>query len=114
MQRGEIWWADLEDPTGSAPGYRRPVLIIQSDSFNQSKIQTVIVVALTSNMVLADMPGNVAFYKAESKLPKDSVVNISQIMTLDKSTLKKKVSAAPDNLVHVIDAGLKLVLGLGV
>jgi len=112
MKRGEIWWADLDEPVGSAPGYRRPVIIIQADAFNKSKIQTIIVAVLTSNVQLSDMPGNIPLSKTESKLSKDCAINISQLMTIDKSILKKRVSMLEDRLVHVMDAGIKLVLDL--
>jgi len=79
MYRGEIWWANLSEPVGSEPGYRRPVLIIQDDTFNQSRINTVIVAVITSNVQLAEAPGNVSLPSQASGLPKDSVVNVSQI-----------------------------------
>ncbi len=85
--RGEIWWADLPTPEGPERGYKRPVLIVQSDFFNQSRIQTVLAVGLTSNLRLAQAPGNVLLAAAKTGLPKDSVVNASQLVTLDKSSL---------------------------
>ena len=91
MQRGEIWWAELKAPIASEPGYRRPVLLIQSDAFNRSRIQTVIAVALSTNLRLAAAPGNVLLPAAETGLPKDSVANSSQIITVDKSLLKANV-----------------------
>ena len=87
MTRGEIWWASLPAPSGSGPGYRRPVLIIQSNPFNLSRISTVIVAAITSNLSLADAPGNVRVGKADSGLSRPSVVNVSQIVTVDRSLL---------------------------
>ncbi len=86
MYRGEIWWANLPEPVGSEPGYNRPVLVIQDDTFTQSNINTVIVVIITSNLNLAAAPGNVLLRKAASGLPKDSVANVSQILTLDKNS----------------------------
>ena len=92
ITRGEIWWAELEDPRGSEPGFRRPVVVVQADSFNRSQIGTVLVVAITSNLELAEAPGNVTLSRRASRLPRKSVVNVSQILTLDKGFLAKKVS----------------------
>ena len=112
MQRGEIWWATLRTPTGSEPGYRRPVLIIQSNDFNKSRINTVVVAMLTSNLRLKAAPGNVLLAKRSTKLPKDSVANVSQVVTLDKSFLTEHISRlSPDKIKHV-DDGLRLVLNL--
>lgn len=85
MKRGEIWWATLPPPAGFGPGFRRPVLIIQSDPFNESRISTATVAVITSNLALAEAPGNVRTGKAESRLSRPSVVNVSQILTLDKA-----------------------------
>jgi mRNA interferase MazF len=85
IQRGEIWWADLPEPRRSEPGYRRPVLVVQADSFNLSRIQTAIVAAITSNVELADAPGNVLLPVRSAGLASDSVVNVSQLLTLDRS-----------------------------
>ena len=112
MQRGEIWWASLPAPTGSEPGYRRPVLIIQQDDFNRSRISTVIAVALTSNLRLSEAPGNVLLKKRWTDLPKDSVANISQIITLDKSSLTERISTLPKLKITEIDNGLRLVLNI--
>ena len=98
MHRGEIWWANLPEPVGSEPGYRRPVLIIQDDTFTQSRISTVIVAIITSNLRLAEAPGNVLLPSAASGLPKDSVANVSQILTLDKTFLVERVGSLPFNL----------------
>ena len=84
MKRGEIWWADLPDPVASEPGYRRPLLIIQVDEFNRSAINTVVAVVLTSNLNLAGAPGNLLLKSTQTGLPKDSVVNVSQVLTVDK------------------------------
>jgi len=110
--RGEIWWADLPEPRGSEPGYRRPVLIIQADAFNRSGIRTVIVAAITSNLRLAEAPGNVLLPPRLSGLPRDSVVNISQIFALDRSFLTEEVGRLPGKLLANVDAGLRLVLAL--
>src|SRR5580658_10533576 len=95
MRRGEIWWASLGEPQGSAPGFRRPVLIIQSNEFNESSIRTSICAAITSNIRLADAPGNVRVTRSVSGLPHESVVNVSQLVTLDKTLLTGKVGRLP-------------------
>lgn len=112
MQRGEIWWASLPPPTKSGPGYRRPVLVMQSDHFNASAINTVVVVSITSNRRLADAPGNVLCRKRQTKLSKDSVVNVSQVATLDKSLLTERISNLPSPLIQRVESGLRLVLAL--
>ena len=112
IRRGEIWWAALPAPIGSEPGFRRPVLIVQSDAFNQSRIQTVIAVTITSNKRLAQAPGNVLLNRRDSGLPKDSVANVSQVITLDKSFLIKRVRTLPRSLLDRLDAGLRLVMSL--
>lgn len=112
MTRGEIWWADLPDPRGSEPGFRRPVLVIQSNPFNRSRIQTVIVAVITSNLRLAEAPGNVLLPARISGLPRDSVVNVSQVLTLDRSFLTEEVSKLPNRFLAEVDAGLRLVLEL--
>ncbi len=112
MYRGEIWWTALSAPTGSEPGYRRPVLIVQDDTFNQSEIGTVIVVAITSNTRLAAAPGNVLLPSKASGLPKESVANVSQVLTLDKSFLVERIGSLPNHLQEAIDEGLRLVLYL--
>lgn len=112
MQRGEIWWADLDEPRGSAPGFKRPLVIIQADAFNRSRIQTVVCAVLSSNLRLADAPGNVFVSKLESGLPRDSVINISQIVTIDRSTLTERVGKLSGRFRERIDNGLRLVLEL--
>jgi len=112
MQRGEIWWATLRPPTGSEPGYRRPVLIIQSDDFNESRINTVVVAVLTSNLHLKAAPSNVFLSKRSTKLPKDSVANVSQVITLDKSFLTKRISRLSRDKMNLVDDGIRLVLNL--
>jgi mRNA interferase MazF len=112
MYRGEIWWADLPDPMGAEPGYRRPVIIIQDDTFTQSLISTVIVVIVTSNLRLAAAPGNVLLPSQATGLPKDSVANISQVFTIDKIFLKDCVGTLPVYLQEDIDAGLRTVMYL--
>ena len=112
MRRGEIWWASLPSPTGSEPGFRRPVLIVQSDHFNQSKISTVIAAAITSNTGLAAAPGNVSLSRRASGLPKASVVNVSQLATVDKGRLTARVRALSKEVMDSVDEGLQLVLSL--
>ncbi|SEA98314.1 MULTISPECIES: type II toxin-antitoxin system PemK/MazF family toxin [Thiothrix] len=112
MKRGEIWWASLEEPRGSEPGYKRPVVIISSDDFNQSRIQTVVVAIVTSNLRLANAPGNISISKRDSGLSKESVINVSQILTLDKVFLTEKVSRLPDKKILALDESLKLSLSL--
>jgi mRNA interferase MazF len=112
VRRGEIWWADLEEPTGSSPGYRRPVVVVQSDAFNRSRIGTVIAVVLTSNSKLIDAPGNVLIERKQSSLPKDSAANVSQVVTLDRSYLSERVCKLPPRTMASIDAGLRLALDL--
>ena len=112
MKRGEIWWAELPSPVGSGPGYKRPVLVIQANPFNASRIATVIVAVVTSNLALAEAPGNVRIAKSESGLPQPSVVNVSQLITLDRSVLTKKVKTLPGVAMDKVDSGLKVVLAL--
>jgi len=112
MERGEVWWAQLPDPIASEPGFRRPVLIIQSNAFNRSRIRTVITIVLTSNLRLAEAPGNVIVPASESDLPKDSVANVSQVITLDRTFLTEKCSRLSSQLIKSIDEGLRLVLSL--
>jgi mRNA interferase MazF len=112
VRRGEIWWADLDEPRGSEPGYRRPVLIVQDDGFNRSRISTVLAIVVTSNLRLVDAPGNVLIPAKAAGLPKDSVANISQIVTLDREFLDERVGRLPARYMAAVDAGLKLVLAL--
>lgn len=112
MKRGEVWWAALPDPVGSGPGYRRPVLVVQSDPFNASRISTVVVAVITSNLQLADAPGNVRVARGDSGLSRASVVNVSQLVTLDRAILVKRVKALPAAVIDAVDRGLKLVLAL--
>ena len=110
IQRGEIWWADLPQPRRSEPGYRRPVLVVQADSFNLSTIQTAIVAAITSNVELAGAPGNVLLPARSAGLPRDSVVNVSQLLTLDRSFLTEHAGTLPARVLRAVDEGLRLVL----
>ena len=112
MKRGEIWWASLTAPKGSGPGYRRPVLVVQANSFNESRISTVLVVVLTSNLALAQAPGNVRISKSDSGLSKASVLNVSQIITIDRQFLTERVGTVPGRVMEKINEGLKLVLSV--
>ena len=112
IRRGDIWWASLPRPTGSGPGYRRPMLIVQADDFNASLIQTVIAAVITSNLKLARAPRNVLCSRKHTRLSRDSVVNVSQIMTLDKSLLTQRVGLLPAQLFRQVEDGLRLVLHL--
>jgi mRNA interferase MazF len=112
MRRGEIWWASLSTPRGSSPGYRRPVLIVQSNEFNRSRINTVVAVVITSNLLLSDAPGNIRIPARASGLTKPSVVNVSQIITVDKSCLTERIRTLKDNYMKEVDDGLRLVLSV--
>lgn len=112
MKRGEVWWADLPEPTGSEPGLRRPVLIVQSNAFNESRIATAIVAVITSNLFLENAPGNVRLSKSDSGLPKPSIVNVSQLITIDRTLLGQRVKALPSKVLTEIGEGLRLVLAL--
>jgi mRNA interferase MazF len=112
MTRGELWWADFGIPFGSEPGYKRPVLIIQNDFFNNSKINTTIVIPLTTNMILADAPGNILITKRESKLKKDSVITISQIEVIDRQRLLEKITKLDKAILRKIENNILFVLGI--
>jgi mRNA interferase MazF len=112
IERGDIWWADLGEPDGSGPGFRRPVVIVQADPFNRSRLQTVIAVVLTSNIRLVDAPGNVLMPSKSTGLPKDSVANVSQLITVDREFLTDKISRIRGQLLKDVDSGLRLVLAL--
>ena len=112
MRRGEVWWANLPVPTGSEPGYRRPVLIVQADDFNQSRIQTVMAAAITSNTALAAAPGNVSLSKRSAGLGRESVINVSQIVTLDKQFLAERAGRIPAVKLRQVDEGLRLIFAL--
>jgi mRNA interferase MazF len=112
MRRGEVWWATLPPPVGSGPGGRRPVVIAQAEHVTKSRIRTVIVVTLTSNLILARYTGNVLLPAQLSGLERDSVANVSQILTIDKTLLTEYVATLPISLMDEIDEGLRLVLDL--
>ncbi len=112
MRRGEIWWATLPAPAGSEPGFRRPVLIVQADEFNRSRIRTVIAVAITSNVFLAGAPGNISLSKRSAGLGRESVVNVSQVITLDTRFLTERVGRLSERKLRQVEDGLRLVLAL--
>lgn len=112
MKRGEVWWASLPSPAGSGPGMRRPIVVVQSNPFNDSRIATVVIAVVTSNLALAEAPGNVRIVKSDSGLRKASVVNVSQVLTIDRTLLTDRIRALPAHLMQRVDAGLRLVLGL--
>lgn len=110
IRQGDVYWIDLGEPEGSEPGYRHPHVVVQNNVFNHSKINTVVVCALTSNLKRAAVPGNVLLKKGEGGLKKESVVNISQVVTVNKSDLTERIGALPSTRVRQIVAGLKLLI----
>ena len=112
MTRGELWWVDLGMPYGSEPGFRRPVLILQNDIFNKSKINTTIVIPLTTNMLFADAPGNIFINKDESNLSKDSVIVISQIRAIDRKRLVERISKVKGVLMEEVEKNILFTLGI--
>ena len=112
VERGQIWWADLGEPDGSEPGFRRPLLIVQNDAFNRSRLRTTLAVVLTSNLRLLDAPGNVLLSAKASGLPRDSVANVSQVITIDRDFLTERAGTIRGALLADVDAGLRLVLDL--
>ena len=111
IAQGEVWWADLGDPAGSEPGFRRPVIVIQGDAFNRSSLRTVVCVALTSNLRWADAPGNVLLTARATGLAKDSVANVSQVVTLDRAGLVERVGRLSAARLDLVLAGVDIVLG---
>ena len=109
--QGEVWWADLPEPTGSGPGFRRPVVVVQGDALNRSRLATAVCVPLTSNLRWADAPGNVALAARLTGLPKDSVANVSAIVALDRALLTERVGRLSRAKVELLLAGIDLVLG---
>jgi mRNA interferase MazF len=112
VARGEVWWADLPDPVESAPGGTHPVLVIQANAYNRSRLSTVVAVVLTSNLRLADMPGNVLVSAREAGLPKPSVVNVTQIITADKSFLRSRAGRLKAETMERVEHGISVLLGL--
>ena len=111
IAQGNIWWADLADPVGSAPGYRRPVLVVQSDALNRSRIATAVCVPLTSNLKWADAPGNVLLSARSTGLDRDSVANVSLIVAIDKAQLTERAGRVPQRKLDLVLAGVDVVLG---
>ncbi len=111
MSQGEVWWADLPAPTGSEPGFRRPVVIVQGDAFNRSELRTVVCVALTSNLRWGEAPGNVLLPARATRLGRDSVANVSQIVTLDKGMLSERVAKLSRATLDLVLAGIEIVFG---
>lgn len=111
ISQGEVWWAKLPSPTGSGPGFRRPVVVVQGDALNRSRIATVVCVPLTSNLKWADAPGNVRLAARTTSLPKDSVANVSQVVALDKVLLTDRVGSLSRSKVELLLAGIDVVLG---
>jgi mRNA interferase MazF len=112
ITRGAVYWADLGEPAGSRPAKRRPVLVLQADPYNASQLATVVAAVITSNTGLAAMPGNVFLPAAAVGLPRDSVVNVTALVTLDKNDLGQRAGAVPDSLLREVNVGLRRVLGL--
>ena len=110
IQQGDVFWFNFGVPEGSEPGYSRPVIVIQNDMFNRSKIDTVVIIATTTNYELAHAPGNVLLKKGEGSLPKDSVANISQIYTVDKSSLTEKIGTLSSTKIKQIIEGVKVLI----
>lgn len=113
IAQGEVWWADLADAAGSGPGFRRPVVVVQGDAFNASALQTVVCLALTSNLRWADAPGNVLLPARATGLPKPSVANVSQVVTLDRGALAERVGRLSASRLELVIAGIDVVLGRG-
>lgn len=111
ISQGDVWWADLRDPVGSEPGFRRPVIVVQGDALNRSRIATVVCVPLTSNLKWAKAPGNVELSPRLTGLPKASVANVSQIVTLDKSLLTDRTGTLSREKMRLIFSGIDIVLG---
>jgi mRNA interferase MazF len=111
IAQGEVWWADLGDPVGSAPGYRRPVLVVQCDAFNRSRIGTILCVPLTGNLRLAEAPGNVRLATSETGLDRESVANVSQVLAADRSQLTERVGKVARRRLELVFAGIDVVLG---
>ncbi len=111
VSQGEVWWADLVDPSGSGPGFRRPLVVLQGNALNRSRLATVVSVPLTSNIRWADAPGNVLLRARSTGLPKDSVANVSQIIAVDRTLLAERIGRVSRNQLRAIFAGIDIVLG---
>lgn len=111
ITQGDIWWAELPDPVGSAPGFRRPVIVVQGNALNRSRISTAVCVPLTSNLEWAAAPGNVELAEQLTNLPRDSVANVSQLLTLEKAVLTERAGSIPRRKLELVLSGIDLVLG---
>ena len=111
IAQGEVWWAELPEPEGSGPGFRRPVVVVQGDAFNRSRIATVVCVPLTSNLAWAEAPGNVPLSARATGLPKDSVANVSQLVSLDRGLLRDRAGRLTRGQIDRVLAGIDIVLG---
>lgn len=111
IAQGDVWWADLEEPAGSGPGFRRPVVVVQGDALNRSRLATVVCVPLTSNVKWADAPGNLLMRARATGLSRESVANVSQIVALDRSVLTERVGRVSRKQVDLLLAGIDVVLG---
>lgn len=112
VHRGEIWWADLAEPRGSGPGFRHPVLILQAEPFNRSRLRTVVGIIVSSNTRLLDAPGNVLLPAKETGLPRDSVANVAQFVTIDHDFLEDRAGRVAPRTLARVEVGVRLVLGL--
>ena len=112
MKRGSIWWAYIGEPQGSSPGYRRPVVIVQAVKFTRSQLRTVLVATISSNLRLADIPSNILVPATISTLPRDSVINISQVIAIDKQFFEEKVTDLPTRFLYLLDSSLRLIMDL--
>lgn len=113
IAQGEVWWADLGEPAGSEPGFRRPVIVVQADAFNASSLRTVVCVVLTSNVKWGEAPGNVALAARATGLPKPSVANVSQLVTIDRMVLTERAGRLSASNLDLVLAGIDVVLGRG-
>lgn len=111
IAQGDVWWADLDEPVGSEPGYRRPIVVVQGDAFNRSAIATVVCVPLTTTLDLVESPGNVFLPRTATRLPRDSVANVSQITTFNRDVLLERVGHLSSNHLSAILAGIDTLLG---
>jgi mRNA interferase MazF len=112
IRRGDLWWADLGKPRGSGPGLKRPVLVVQAEAFNRSQIRTIVVASLTTNLGLAAAPGNVACRPRGTGLRQPSVINVSQLSTLDRTFFVERIGSLPASVMSEVEDGMRLVLGI--
>ena len=112
VKRGEVWWGDLPEPRGAEPGFRRPLLVLQTDELTKGRLRTVVVAVITSNTRLANYPGNVYLDQNKTGLPKDSVVNLTQLYSIDKEFLGERVGQLPQRLMDLVEEELCFVLAI--